>query len=89
MKKMLKRLQEITNNCRFDMHEPDEQDLEARVVGDHLDNAFGERIDEEMLEGGYQEFVVVLQKRDSQGRRIIERFNLATLIALARLARLE
>lgn len=82
MKNELKRLIEFTKECRFDMHEPDEQGLKARVIGDHLDNACGNRIDLDAIEKSYQEYVVVLEKGTA-----IERFNLATLIALARLAK--
>lgn len=88
MQKTLKRLLSITKGCRPDMHEPDEQGLKARVVGDHLDNAFGEQVREEMITGGYQEFVVCLE-RDDEKQMKYERFNLATLIALARKAKLD
>ena len=76
-----KRLLEITKNCRYDMHEPDEQGLSAFVIGNELDNAFGEDINVDMLKCGHQEIVVVLKRED-----VImgEMFNLATLIALAR-----
>ena len=77
------RLHEITHECREDMHEPDEQDLKARVIGDHLDNAMGESINEKAIAGGYQEYVVVLERDGKQ-----ERFNLACLIALARKAQI-
>ncbi len=83
-REMHARLSAITDGCRDDMHEPDEQGLSARVVGTHLDNAFGESITGEFLERGYQEIVVILE-RDSDGR--VEKFNLASLIALARKAR--
>ncbi len=77
----LERLTLITQGCRHDMHEPDEQQLSAHVVGLHLDNANGDNIESRALEGGWQELVVVL-KRDGNTHR----FNLANLIALARLA---
>lgn len=79
----LQRLQEITAGCRPDMHEPDEQDLKARVIGDHLDNACGESIVERAICGGYQEFVVILE-RVLDGEIVVEKFNLATLISIAR-----
>ncbi len=78
-------LLQITQNCRSDMHQPDEQGLIARVVGDHLDNAFGERIDEDAIKKGYQEFVVILERDEEH----VECFNLATLISLAREAAIE
>jgi ethanolamine ammonia-lyase small subunit len=77
----LKRLLKITAGCGRDMHEPDEEDVRARVVGDHLDNAFGEGISTDAIMNGYQEFVVILE-RDGK----LEKFNLASLIALARMA---
>lgn len=85
LKDRLKRLKEFTEDCREDMHEPDEQGIEAVVIGDHLDNAFGEQIGEVGIERGYHEFVVVLWKNHTEKMRI----NLATLIALARKANLE
>lgn len=75
----LERLRSITEGCRPDMHEPDEQGLRARVVGDHIDNACGDWINVDAIVGGFQEFVVIL---DRNGRK--ECFNLATLLALAR-----
>lgn len=80
-----KRLLAITEGCRPDMHEPDEQDLKCWIVGGHLDNAFGDQIREEAVARGFQEFVVVLE-RFKDGKILIENFNLASLIALARKA---
>lgn len=82
-KKTLHRLKAITVSCRDDMHEPDEQNVSAKVVGDHLDNAFGDTILVNKIPnlGVHQEFVVVI---DNDG--VKENFNLATLIALARKA---
>jgi len=73
-----KLLKKFLEPCRLDMHEPDEQDVSAKVVGDHLDNAMGDYINPE---GKYQEFVIVLKK----GKKTLN-VNLANLIALARLA---
>lgn len=81
MRDELNRLQNITRGCRPDMHEPDEQDLKAQVIGDHLDNAMGDHISEDAIRGGFQELVVIL-RRGSE----VEAINLATLIALARRA---
>jgi hypothetical protein len=64
------------------MHEPDEQGLSARVVGDHLDNAAGNSIHGDAVQLGYQEFIVILARDHN-----VELFNLADLIALARQAR--
>ena len=72
----LVRLQEITDGCREDLHEPDEQGISATVVGDHLDNAMGDAA----FPHNCGEFVVTLRRGDRE-----ERFNLATLIALARM----
>lgn len=69
-----------TSGCRDDMHEPDEQGVSARVIGNQLDNAFGEDIREGAVLNGYQELVVIIN-RDVDAPRL---FNLATLIALAR-----
>lgn len=75
----------ITEGCRPDMHEPDEQDLSATVIGDHLDNTMGEYVNARAIEQGYQEYVVVLRRRLPTGMRTeYSRINLATLIALAR-----
>ena len=83
MKRELERLEKFTEDCRYDMHEPYEQGLVSRVVGNKLDNAMGNRIGLKAMEQGWQEFVVILEK-DGE----IETFNLATLIALARQAKL-
>lgn len=72
------RLVEITANCREDMHEPDNQDVEAVVTGNHLDNAMGHT-----PKDNCDEFIVTLTRGNS-----VEHFNLATLIALARKAEL-
>jgi hypothetical protein len=84
----LDRLLSITRDCRPDMHEPDEQGLKAHVVGDHLDNAFGNQIALEAITKGFQEFVIILERFD-EGKIVIETFNLANLIALARQAPLR
>lgn len=87
MKEDLTRLLKITEGCRPDMHEPDEQGLSARVVGTVLDNAFGDGVDGRLVFQGAQEIVVILE-RDLERGRIAEPFNLATLIALARRAKI-
>ena len=78
MKDVLERLQRITNDCREDMHEPDEQGLSADVHGHTLDNAFpakevSRELRVKLTKGHGNEFIT-------------EYFNLATLIALARKA---
>ena len=81
MKTELNRLLSFTEGCREDFHEPDEQDITAKVIGDHLDNAMGSCINDEPFLS--QEYLVLLT-RDNK----TEVFNLATLIALARKANL-
>lgn len=85
--KILDRLRLVTQGCRDDMHEPDEQDLKARVVGDHLDNAMGESFTLGVFRDYVmtQEFLVILERSGFP----TEVFNLADLIALARRANLE
>lgn len=80
LKETARRIRKITVDCRYDMHEPDEQEVSATVIGDHLDNAMGNHV---MEEGHRQEFLVII-KNDLTGEE--EKFNLANLIALARLA---
>ena len=77
--KTFRELLAITNGCRQDMHEPDEQGLEARVVGTRLDNAMGNSIDPAAVLHGHQEIIIVL---DRDGWTL--RLNLADLIAYAR-----
>jgi hypothetical protein len=84
MKAFGERLLNITDMCRDDMHEPDEQGLSARIIGDHLDNACGEDIRAEAQINGFQEFVIILDLKASP-RFEQARFNLSTLIALARI----
>ena len=76
---------------RPDWHEPDEQGVEASVVGDHLDNAMGNTIMNEAMNTTLvtgkdtymlsysQEFVVEIR-----GPHILKlRINLASLLAIA------
>ena len=86
MRDTLNTLKAFTEDCREDMHEPDEQGIRAWVVGTHLDNAFGNRIDERAIMTYSQEYVVILDKVE-EGKII--KLNLATLIALARKAKLD
>jgi hypothetical protein len=84
MQKELKSLQHITRGCRPDMHEPDEQDLKALVIGNNLDNAMGNRIEPDMLAQGHHEIVVILNRYTEEAGHEKYAINLATLIALAR-----
>ncbi len=69
------RLLDITANCRGDMHEPDEQGLSALVSGYILDNAFGSDPHQNNAE-----YTIGLYNDER-----MEWFNLATLIAYARI----
>lgn len=64
-------LLEITKKCRPDMHEPDEQEVDAFVVGRRFDNS---GMDTEMM-------VAIVNY--TTGKR--DDFNLASLIAMARI----
>ena len=81
----------ITKGCRDDMHEPDEQELElGGICGTKLDNAFGSDVRERAVLDGYQEVVFSLRRThyDKSGEYDSEKltkFNLATVIALARI----
>ena len=83
MKKMLERLRKITKDCRDDMHEPDEQGISVIVSGYHLDNAMGDNPCDNC-----GEFTIAVIKNRGMSNEEWEWFNLATLIALARKARL-
>ena len=85
MKETLEKLLQITEGCREDMHEPDEQGLGADVHGHYLDNAFSP-------DTPTREIRVKLTRAHGTGdfvRLETEYFNLATLIALARKADLK
>lgn len=72
---MCRRLLNLTSGCRPSMHEPDEASLDAQFSGKKFDNA-----------GGFGEMEVTLVKDfwDS-GKAKRYNFNLASLIALARI----
>jgi len=73
---------------RDSWHEPDEQEVSARVLGDHLDNAFGNHVSTNALANGYQEFVVELRHNglDDEGKPqepdATLRVNLANMFAI-------
>jgi hypothetical protein len=81
--KELDELVQFTKDCREDMHEPDEQGIDAHIVGNHLDNAFGSSIVPDLMNKDCQEFVVILENENTDKQMKI---NLANLIALARKA---
>lgn len=83
MSRELKDLTRFTKACREDMHEPDEHEISAKIVGNHLDNACGNYVGD--LDKGHQEFVVIL--KNGKGKTL--NVNLASLIALARKAKIE
>lgn len=78
---------------RNDWHEPDEANIRARVIGDHLDNAFGVHIHEahHLTGPGVQEYVVILEHGTAEVTspsghtketwKEIARFNLCDLLA--------
>lgn len=84
------------HELRRDWHEPDEQDIDATILGCHLDNAHGSRgfdlrkpmnslaeSDNDVLglRGYHDEMRVVLHKRD--GGSVLAVINLASLLAWA------
>ncbi len=71
-----KRLLRVTQKCRPDMHEPDEQGITVMVSGYNFDNAMGDDPN-----NNCGEFTVAIVQDDGSK----EWFNLATLIALARI----
>jgi len=82
---VLTNLREITKDCNEDMHEPDNNGVTARVVGTQLDNAWGTDIRGSAVEDDYQEFIVIIKREAPNGQYIERKFNLASLIALARM----
>lgn len=91
LKEMLETLRDVTKDCRESMHEPDEQGIKVRVIGDHLDNAMGDSISDVAIIEGFQEYIVVIEREwydsnDGHFRQSRDNFNLANLIALARKA---
>lgn len=78
LRPVLQALLQQTEGCRDDMHEPDEQEVTARVRGRKLDNAMG--ADPETNNG---ELTVGIKRNG-----VNLWFNLADLIALARVANL-
>lgn len=79
-KSTLARLKEKTKDCNIQMHEPDNENIYAIVTGTHLDNAMGDNPCKNCLE-----YTVGLGDESGNNR---EWFNLADLIALARLAKI-
>ncbi len=78
-------LAEVTVGCRLDMHEPDNEGVTARVVGEQLDNALGASIGAEAILAGYQELVVVITQAQDEHPPVVRALNLADILALARI----
>lgn len=68
---------------RLDWHEPDEREVTAKVIGTGFDNAMGNSVDQDALNGGYQEMVVEITAGDGASAQDRLRVNLATLFAIA------
>lgn len=74
-----------THGLRHDWHEPDESNINARIIGTHLDNAMGSTTRFEHADWG-GEFNVVLTRMDETDRALQEDLavvNLATLLSWA------
>lgn len=84
LKEIHARLWSITNGCRVDMHEPDEQGVTAVMVGNVFDNAYGSGMPPKWF--GLNAEMMVAISRTERGYRKTEWINLADLVALARLA---
>jgi hypothetical protein len=79
----IRRLCEITEGCRPDMHEPDEQDLSMKFVnGFGLDNACMGPPESEPVRKSDAGFWLIRDRGKPTERR--EWFNLACLIAVVR-----
>lgn len=94
----LMRLKRITKDCRDDMHEPDEQEVTAFFGPSHHRFASGGRIYPvpfdnavQTILGGSQDedMGFWLQRTLDSGAVVTEWFNLASIVALARAARIE
>lgn len=89
MKEFLERLQKVTKACREDMHEPDEQEISAIVSGFNLDNAMGDSPYHNMGELTVGIIYIERVEGEKYAHEETAWFNLATLIALARKAKLD
>ncbi len=79
-------LLEFTVGVSPEFHEPDNSGVElSNIVGTNLNNAMGEKVYPEGIERGWQEVVVILSRLNEKTCEIdYQKFNLATLFALAR-----
>ena len=80
----LKVLLQATEGCRDSMHEPD---MTAFLVGTHMDNAWGEG--PPVLKDGWGEYAEQYLGLYPHESARVHWFNLADLIALARMAKIE
>lgn len=74
------------HRMRLDWHEPDEQEVRAKVIGTDFDNAMGNSVEPLALQDGYQEMVVEIVAGDGTNASDPDnkiRVNLATLCAIA------
>lgn len=74
------------HGLRPDWHEPDERGVGARVIGTHLDNAFGAMAGRSLAFDGhdFSEFNVILTVEDAEGvPQDAAVVNLASLLAIA------
>lgn len=82
LKGVLERLQEVTKECNPDMRETYNKGIRAHVVGDHLDNLDGDRASETRIRLQVQELILYIANEAA-----VESFNLADIVALARMAK--
>jgi len=75
----------MLDGCRVDMHEPDEQNVQVTVVGTHLDNAINTGFGPPEWNDISTECMVGITRWMS-GYQDTRWFNLADLLAIARLA---
>lgn len=78
------------HGLRPDWHEPDNSGVGARVIGTHLNNAFGAMAGRQVSSDGHDfgEFNVILTVEDDEGvPRDAAVVNLASLLAIAAIAR--
>lgn len=78
------------HGLRPDWHEPDNSGVGARVIGTHLDNAFGAMAGRQVSFDGhdFSEFNVILTVEDDEGvPQDAAVVNLASLLAIAAVAR--
>lgn len=93
LEELITEIVEVTDDCRFNMHEPDEQDLYADVIGGGLDNACVAPLHEENLSKtlssrpglDYIDMTIALFRvGDAGNREHLLNINVADLIAAVR-----